>query len=406
MLNFDEAQTRVLGLAETTGAERVGLELAAGRVLAEDVHCPADVPAYDGSTMDGYAVRAADFEGDGPWELPVQGESRAGGSAEELAAKTACRIFTGAKLPRGADAVVMQEHVVREAARARFERPVKAGQFVRARGADLREGALAISRGTRLRPAHIALAGALDRAWLTVARRPRAVVLATGDELRSPGTVGASAEAGAIADSNTVGLAAMARYAGAEVAIAPFVRDDLAATVQAFEAALAGADIVISVGGVSVGDHDRVRPALESIGVTLDFYRVAMKPGKPLVLGKRGRTLVLGLPGNPVSAMLTFAFFGVPLLRAMQGDAAPLPRPHRARLGRPLVREPGRREFARARLTREANGGWTANALDNQASGAVAALAAADALIDIPAERTELAAGEEVDVYLLGDLGA
>jgi len=197
----------------------------------------------------------------------------------------------------------------------------------------------------------------------------------------------------------------MARRVGASVAVAPFVRDDLDATKQAFEAALTDADIVISVGGVSVGDHDRVRPALEAVGVSLDFYRVAMKPGKPLVLGKRGKTMVLGLPGNPVSAMVTFAFFGLPLLRAMQGDGNPLPRAWHARAARTIAHEPGRLEFARASLVRD-GATWIASPLDNQASGAMAALARADALLVIPAECSEVSEGDDVEVYLLEELGA
>ncbi|WP_394826689.1 gephyrin-like molybdotransferase Glp [Pendulispora albinea] len=403
MLNFRDAQERVLGLAPRMGAERVGLDGAHGRVLAEDVLCPVDVPAFDASTMDGYAVRAADFAGDGPWEFPVLGESRAGGSAPaRLEPRAVTRIFTGASLPLEADAVVMQEHVERAGDRARFVRPVKEGQFLRRRGDDLRAGAVAIARGTRLRAAHVSLAATVDRAWLTVFRRPRVVLLATGDELRSPGTAGPP---GSIADSNTVGLATMARRAGAMVAVAPFVRDDLEATKQAFEAALAGADVVISVGGVSVGDHDRVRPALEAIGVDLNFYRVAMKPGKPLAVGTRGNGIVLGLPGNPVSAMVTFAFFGLPLLRAMQGDGDPLPRAFWARAGRSVSREPGRLEFARAALVRD-GASWIATPLDNQASGAMAALARADALLAIPADCAELRVGDDVEVYLLEELGA
>jgi len=402
MLNFGEAQQRVLAMAPRMGAERVGLEEAAGRVLTEDVLCPVDVPAFDGSVMDGYAVRAADFAGDGPWEFPVRGESRAGEPLDALAPNAVARIFTGAPLPAQADAVIMQEHVEREGDRARFTRPVRAGHFVRKRGDDLRAGSVAIAKGTRLRPAHVALAATVDRAWLTVARRPRVVLLATGDELRSPGTPG---PVGSIAESNTLGIAAMARRAGATVAVAPLVPDDLDATVQAFEAALADADVVISVGGVSVGDHDRVRPALEAAGVQLDFYRVAMKPGKPLALGTRGNTVVLGLPGNPVSAMVTFAFFGMPLLRAMQGDGDPLPRAWRAKTGRAMTREPGRLEFARASLVRE-GASWIVTSLENQASGAVAMLARANALMVVPAERTELAEGEDVEVYLLEELGA
>lgn len=402
MLRFDEALRQLLALATPTGAERVGLDAAAGRVLAEDVVVASDLPPFDASVMDGYAVRAGGFTGEGPWEFPVAGESRAGAPADALADGAVARVFTGAELPRGADAVVMQEEVERLGDRARFVTAPKPGAFVRRRGDDLRRGDVALSAGTRLRPAHLALAATADRAWLHVARRPRVVFLATGDELRAPG---APPFPGSIVESNTVGLRAMAERAGADVGVAPFVPDRLDATVAAFEDALARADVVVSIGGVSVGDHDRVRPALEAAGVALEFYRVAIKPGKPLAVGRRGAQRILGLPGNPVSAMVTFALFGAPFLRAMQGDRAPSPAPLRARVDAPFDHAPGRLEFARVRLERRGGELW-AHPLSNQASGAIVALARADALMAVPAESAGLAEGDAVDVHLLAELGA
>ncbi|MEO6419752.1 MAG: gephyrin-like molybdotransferase Glp [Polyangiaceae bacterium] len=400
MLSFRDAQTKLFARVPRLGGERVALDAACGRVLHEDLMAPVDFPGFDQSVMDGYAVACADFVGDGPWELPVAGESRAGEVSSPMQKGAACRIFTGAEMPRGADAVIMQEDVVREGDRARFPSRPERGAFVRARAVDLAKGALAIAKGTRLRPSHLGLAAASDAAWLTVARRPTMILLGTGDELRAPGT---APQPGKIAESNCVALRAMGIAAGAEVIVAPFVRDDPALTAQAFDEALRAADVVVSIGGVSVGDHDLVRAALESLGVELEFWRVAMKPGKPLAVGRKGERIVLGLPGNPASAMVTFALFGVPLLRAMQGDARPLPSPLRARSGVALKRSSGRLEFARARLDRSSSVP-VVTPLANQASGAVTTMAEADALMCIPAECTELHVGDEVDVLLFEDL--
>ena len=400
MLSFHEAQTKLFARLPRLGGERVGLDAACGRVLHEDLVAPIDFPSFDQSVMDGYAVVTSDFEGDGPWELAVRGESRAGEVSSPLQERSACRIFTGAEIPRGADAVVMQEDVVREGGQARFASRPLPGAFVRARATDLAKGSLAIAKGTRLRPSHLGLAAAADAAWLTVARKPTMILLGTGDELRAPGT---PPEAGKIAESNCVALRAMGIAAGAEVIVAPFVRDDPSVTVRAFDEALRAADVVVSIGGVSVGDHDLVRAALESLGVELEFWRVAIKPGKPLAVGRKGDRIVLGLPGNPASAMVTFALFGVPLLRAMQGDARPLPSPLRARSGVALKRSAGRLEFARAKLDR-ATAIPVATPLANQSSGAVTTMVEADALMCIPAECTELHVGDEVDVLLFEDL--
>jgi molybdopterin molybdotransferase len=408
MLRFEEALARILALgAPVLASEVVSLEEAEGRVLGQDLTASVDLPGFDYSSMDGYAVRARDLDGAGPNRLAVRGESRTGVVPDALEPGTTMRIFTGAAIPTGADAVVMQEKVTREGDIAVFTaaaRP-RSGHNVRRRGEDLAAGAIAIARGTRLRPAHLALAGAIDRAEVSVSKRPVVSFLATGDELRRPGT---DPVPGTIPESNTLALRAMARRAGAATRAHPYVRDDRGATERAFAAALDEADVLVTVGGVSVGDHDLVRPALEAVGVKLDFWRVAIKPGKPLVIGRFPRSgrrdaIVVGLPGNPASAMITFAVFGVALLRSMQGDAKPFPAFARARMTRAHAHDPGRLELARA-VVSQADAGFLVTTLGNQASGAVTTMAQADALVCIPEHATGASAGDEVDVLLMSDL--
>ncbi|MEZ4260985.1 MAG: molybdopterin molybdotransferase MoeA [Polyangiaceae bacterium] len=411
MLRFDEALQRVISLgAPALPAEGVAIEDAIGRVLGEDVTSPGDLPPFDYSAMDGYAVRAQDLDaagaGDRAVRLRVRGESKTGEVPARLEPGSAMRIFTGAPIPAGADAVVMQENVTREGDTCIFHAKSRPGANVRRRGDDLARGAVALRRGTRLRAAHLSLAAAVDRSEVLVARRPSVAVLATGDELRRPGSDPVD---GMIPESNTVALRAMCRAVGAAAREHPFVRDDLAATERALAAAVLEHDVVVSVGGVSVGDHDVVRPALEAVGVTLEFWKVAIKPGKPIAIGRFARpsgreTIVVGLPGNPSSALVTFALFGVPLLRALQGDAHPFPAPLRARVTRPIAHTPGRVHFARGALQPMADG-LHVTALTNQASGAVTSIAHADCLVVVPAEVNGLAAGEEVDVLPLAELG-
>jgi len=408
MLRFEEALARILALgAPVLSSEVVPLEDAEGRVLAEDVVASADLPAFDYSAMDGYAVRLRDLDDAGvaPFRLPVRGESRTGVLPGPLEPGTTMRIFTGAAIPAGADAVIMQENVARDGDVAVLAAKPRPGQNVRRRGEDLAARTVAIARGTRLRPAHLSLAGAIDRADVSVVKRPVVTILATGDELRRPGT---DALPGTIPESNTVALRAMARRAGASTRAHPYVRDDRAATERAFAAALDTSDVVVTIGGVSVGDHDLVRPALEAVGVQLDFWRVAIKPGKPLAIGRfpragRRDAVVVGLPGNPASAMITFAVFGIALLRAMQGDAKPFPTFARARMTRAHAHDPGRLELARAVLS-QADHGYAVTTLGNQASGAVTTMAQADALVCIPENATGVGAGDDVDVLLMSDL--
>jgi molybdopterin molybdotransferase len=405
MLTFEEARARILTGASRLGRESIPLGQAAGRVLAERIVATHPLPPFDHSAMDGYAVRVADLVGDGPFRLRVgPDESRAGRPAPSLAPAEACRIFTGATLPQGADTVVMQEDVTRDADQITLAARPTPGAHVRAAGEDLRPGQEALAEGTRLLPGHLSLSASLDRGALVVARRPSVAIVCTGDELRAPGSSGGP---GSIPESNGVALAALVRQVGGEPRILPSIGDDLDTTAAALDGALAGADLVLTVGGVSVGDHDLVRPALERVGVALDFYKVAIKPGKPLTFGRRevaGKiTRVLGLPGNPASALTTFMLFAAPLLRALQGDAAPIPLLVPARLGGDFNHRAGRLELARATLERRGRE-LVAVPLSNQASGATTSTGWATALVLIPLDAEDLAAGAEVDVLRFGDV--
>jgi molybdopterin molybdotransferase len=381
MLSVEQARARLLSNVVRLSTERVPLSESASRTLAEHLVAEVALPPFDCSAMDGYAVASADARGHSPFTLPVAGEASAGTTPAPLEPGTACRIFTGAPLPRGANAVIMQEHVTRSTNAIRFDASPASGQHVRRAGEDLARGAVALSAGSRLSPGALALASMLDRAQVIVARRPRVTILCTGDELRAPGE---PSWPGSIPESNSASLAALARQAGAATRIAPIARDEPTATQRAIEEALDGTDVLITVGGVSVGDRDLVRPALERAGVALDFWRVAIRPGKPLAVGTRGASHVLGLPGNPASALVTWAVFGMPLLRALQGDARPLPMALRLRLVGPLKRAADRTEFLRACLE-PFQGSMIARAHDNQGSGAATNLARSDGLAVVPA---------------------
>lgn len=403
MISYDEALRRVLDGVAPPARERASVTEAVGRVLVDEVTARVDLPAFEHSSMDGWAVATSSFAGEGPWSLPVEGESRAG--ARELAPLReghAARIFTGAPLPEGADAVVPQEDVSLDDARVRFTRAPSAGAFVRRRGEDVSRGSVIAPAGVRVTPWHLAAFTAAELPSVVVARRPRVSILATGDELREAVE---PPRPGSVVDAITPALAALVRRVGGDPRVLPFARDVADATRAAVTDALRGAELVLTVGGVSVGDHDLVRGALESSGVTLDFWRVAIKPGKPLCLGHaRSGARVLGLPGNPSSALLTFALFGAPLVRAMQGERRVQPRRFDATLTRPLTRAPGRREFYRVTLDDDAAGPPRATPLANQASGSALSLAAADALMDVPAECDHLVAGAAVRCFRLSDV--
>jgi len=399
LLPFDEARARLLAQVRPLSFERIPLPEGARRVLAVDLVAPSPLPPFDNSAMDGYALATSGLPPSGPWTLRVAGESSAGGVVTALAPQTACRIFTGAPVPAGADAVVMQEHVTREQGAIRGEDRPRPGQNIRRAGEDLVRGALAIAAGTRLTAGGVALAAMMGGSELVVARRPRVTIVCTGDELRAPGD---APRPGSIPESNSGALGSLARQAGAIVRVAPIARDEPGATLRAIESALDGTDLLLTVGGVSVGDHDVVRPALERAGVKLDFWRVAIKPGKPLAVGRSPSAHVLGLPGNPASALVTFALFGMPLLRALQGDARPLPMPLPVRTASARKRAPERLELARATLHVDA-GVLSARFHDNQSSGAATSLAQSDGVAFLPPGPGEIPAGTTVDFVRWSD---
>lgn len=402
MISFEQARARMLAAVAPLSTERVPTLNATGRVLSEPVAAKTAQPPFAYSAMDGYAVSSADVLGAGPFQLEVWGESRTGRPSPVLRPGTACAISTGAELPAGADAVVPREQTERVPSGVELRGAVAAGQHVRVAGEDLALGAEALAAGTRLGPAAIGLLCALDTTRVAVTRRPRVAVLCTGDELRAPGSAHV---AGKIPDSISAALAALATQAGGIVQVLPYVADEEAATHAAVRDALADVDVLLTVGGMSVGEHDWVRSALDAAGVKLEFFKVAIKPGKPLAFGRSadGSVSVLGLPGNPASALVTFALFGVPLLRSLQGDRAPLPRPLRLRLGAKVQHKLGRLELARVEL-REVNGETLVFPFKNQAAGALTTLAWADALALVPADVEELEAGASVELYRLQDL--
>jgi molybdopterin molybdotransferase len=401
MLDFESARALLLSRLSPLTTETIAVTDADRRVLAEDVSAPFDMPSFSASAMDGYALGRLTLAETGPYELEIRGESRAGQPATPLVLGSVQRISTGAELPNGADCVVPQELVTVAAGRIRFESRPRAFEHVRRRGEDLQQGELGLGRGTRLHPAALGLLGALDRDRVEVTRRPRVRIVCTGDELRAPGS---AARSGAIPDSISAALAALARRAGALVHAPRFVGDDREATALAIREGLEGTDLLLTVGGVSVGTHDWVRPALGAQGVELEFWKVAIKPGKPLAFGRApAGPWVLALPGNPASALITFALFGVPLLRTLQADSAPLPSLFRLPLGAPVRHKAGRLEFVRARLDLS-NDTACVVPLDNQASGALTSLARADALLHIPAEFDDLAPGTRVEFMSWNDI--
>ncbi len=405
MLPLDEAFHAVAAHHAPGPEERVPLLDARGRFLAHAIVARHDVPGFDNSAMDGYAVRAGDLAtADGsPVSLPVEGESRAGGPPPgPLADGAVMRIFTGAPMPAGADAVVMQEDVAREGATARFGAAAPVGAHVRRRAEVLAIGDPVLTPEDALGPGELALAASQGYALLPVRRRPVVAILSTGDELRE---IGAPDRPGSLIDSNTYGLASAAAAAGATPWILPLGVDAPDALTARFEEAVHRADVVVSTGGVSVGDYDRVADALDAVGADTLFTKVRMKPGKPVRFAVAGRTPLFGLPGNPVSALVTFELFVRPLLRSRLGD----PRPYRTTLDvaldRAVTAPASRDELARATLSR--GPGPTARLADKQGSGATTSLRGADLLVRLPMGAGRLEAGTQARaLHLVEDGGS
>lgn len=396
LLPVDEALNRILARVPDVVGERVALSDAAGRVLAEPVVASHNQPPFHASAMDGYAMRAADVA-EGVW-LDVIGMSQAGaGFAGAVGEGQAVRIFTGAPLPEGADTVIMQEEAERNGDRVRFTAPARLGHSVRPRGYDFSVGDMILKRGTRLGAFQLAVAAAANAGTVSVAKRPKVALLATGDELVLPGTALGPDQ---IVASNTIGLSAsLAPFAEAatDFGIARDSRDNLDAVLDRIFAS--EPDVVVTTGGASVGEHDLVQAALVDHGVTLDFWRINMRPGKPLMFGTRGKTLVFGLPGNPVSAMVTAEIFLKPALRHWLGLAEI--EPLRLPLLGPTPPNTARRHFMRARIVvRDGMTGLLP--ISETDSGHTSSLAAADALILQPEHDPGQAAGTVVSALPIG----
>lgn len=386
MIGFDEALALVAEAAKPLGTEWVPLADAKGRLLAAPVAALVDSPRSDVSAMDGYAVREADL----PGRLAVIGESFPGGEAGAVAAGQCVRIFTGAPMPEGADRVVIQEIVRREAATAIIEEAPGPARHIRSRGSDFAQGDILLEAGRRLDARAMVAAAGADVASLEVRRRPRLFILGTGDELAEPGA--ARATPGAIPESVTLGVAALAEDWGAEVIGRRRLKDDLPAMERAGAEALAAADLVVVTGGASVGEKDYAKAMFAPAGLDLLFAKVAVKPGKPVWLGRAGTKLVMGLPGNPTSAMATARLLLAPLIAGLGGREPTLDW-RRAPLAEAIGPCGDRETFLRA-----AREGEAVRALANQDSGAQRTLAAADVLIRRRPGAPAAGAGEMVEI--------
>jgi molybdopterin molybdotransferase len=388
LLTLEQAQALVLARALVLASEAVSVEEAAGRVTAEPAHALVDLPPFRSSAMDGFAVRAADL----PGTLPVVEQIAAGRPAgRALAAGEAMAISTGGVVPEGADSVIPIEYVVQNDNTIEAGEAIRSGSNVRPRGGDVAAGDVLVGAGARLGPAQVGALAAAGVAAVMCTRRPRVAILATGSELAAPGTELAP---GQIYESNGLMLAASLAAVGADIEALPVVADDESAHRAALERGLA-ADVLVTSGGVSVGPHDLVRAIEAELGVEEVFWRVAIKPGKPVSFGVRGETLVFGLPGNPVSSLVGCELFVKPALRALQGQRDPLPRIESGLLAAALQRNDARDEFVRAR-SRLDRDGVSLEPLSGQESHMIARAAAADALVHVPRGDGELAAGSRV----------
>jgi molybdopterin molybdotransferase len=385
LLTLEEAQEHVLRRVRPLPVEPVPLAAAGGRVVAEELRARVDLPPFASSAMDGFAVRSKDL----PATLRIAGESAAGKPfGSRLEPGSAVAISTGAVVPEGADAVVPIENVVKLDDRVEVSQKVEVGAHIRPAGGDVASGDVVVPKGVTLTPARLAAAAASGVATVPCRRRPRVGVLATGSELVVPG---AALQPGQIYETNGLMLGSALAAAGAEVVSAPAVADDVAALREALERGLA-CDVLVTSGGVSVGEHDLVRSVERELGVEEIFWRVSIKPGKPVSFGVRGDTPVFGLPGNPVSALVGCELFVKPALRALQGDAAPLPRLESGRLVAGLRRNQERDEFVRARV-RVDDDGVVLEPVAGQESHMIVRSSSADALVHVPRGNGELAAG-------------
>ncbi len=397
LLPVDEALARVTAAFRPLPAEQVSVAEALGRVLAEDVQARVTQPPVAVSAMDGYAVRAADVA-EPPVVLQTIGEAPAGGAYEgTVGPGEAVRIFTGGPLPDGADAIVIREDTEADGDRVTVRASAPEGNYIRAAGLDFTAGVVGLRAGRRLSARDVGLAAAMNVPWLAVRRKPRVALLATGDEIVRPGDPLGPNQ---IVSSNTLALAALVAEAGAtpiDLGIASDNEDSL----RRMAAAAAGADLLVTSGGASVGEHDLVRRVLGKVGLELDFWRIAMRPGKPLMFGRIGATPLLGVPGNPVSALVCGLLFLRPAIDVMlgvEGEQAP---PETAVLGSDLGANDQRQDYLRARLERGPEGELVATPFSKQDSSMLSTLVAAECLVVRPPHAPPAKAGDRVEIIRL-----
>ncbi|NNF77671.1 MAG: molybdopterin molybdotransferase MoeA [Rhizobiales bacterium] len=392
----DDAKTAILNGVRPTPAEKVGLAEAGGRILARDLKANRDQPPFAASAMDGYAVIGTDVA-KAPARLKVIGEAPAGQAFKgRVKPGQTVRIFTGAPLPAGADTVVIQENCQADGDQVDVLEAAKTGQFVRAKGLDFQKGEALLKAGQHLGARELGLAAAMNHATVPVHRRPRVALMPTGDELVTPGT---KPRADQIVSSNNYALAALVRRFGGEPVDLGIVPDDKRALARAIRKA-ADCDVLVTLGGASVGDHDLVQDALKAAGLKLTFYKIAMRPGKPLMFGKLGRMRVLGLPGNPVSSIVCARLFLKPLLDAYLGlDPADLPLA--ASLACPLPENDQRQDYLRATLTTGPDGSLVADPFNRQDSSMLRRLTESDCLVIRPPFAPAAKAGEAVKLIKL-----
>lgn len=402
MIRVEEALENILDAVSPLGLEKVNLFEALGRVIGEDVHAGRAIPPKDNSAMDGYALRAEDTRGaspDNPLILKVVEDIPAGAVPQKrIEPGQASRIMTGAPIPEGANAVVPMEESRREGGGVAILAEAATGRDIRRAGEDVQPGEKVISRGEIIRPAEIGMLSSLGRSFIFVHQRPLVAIVATGDELTD---VDEPTSPWKIVSSNSYALAALARDCGAipmQLGIARDRREDL---VEAFRNAMR-ADLIVSSGGVSVGDYDLVKDVMKQEGNRMQFWRVAMRPGRPLAFGSMGGVPTVGLPGNPVSTMVSFELFVRPALLKMMGHKNLFRRTVRARLEEEIHKKPGVRHFIRARIQRRKEG-YVVVTTGDQGSGILKSMVRANGLIVLPEESTKVGAGETVNVQLLDD---
>lgn len=393
MISIEEAQARILAAIEMVGSETISLREAAGRIIAEDIASRRTQPPFDASAMDGWAVRRADLGG----PLKRVGQSQAGaGYAQALRPGEAVRIFTGAPIPEGADTIVLQEDADEAQGSVTIRQAPAPGKHIRRRGLDFEAGQVLFSAGHVVAPRDMALLAAMNIPWLKVRRRPRVAILATGDELVLPGEPAGPDQ---IIASNHLGLAGLVESCGAEALDLGIAKDEPDALIAGAKAAR-GADFLVTIGGASVGERDLVASSLSAAGLELDFWKIAMRPGKPLMSGKVSGIPFLGLPGNPVAAMICGMMFLKPALMKMTGRD-PRIKTVAARLGKALAANDRRADFLRARITGVEEDRWIVEAFDIQDSSMLSVFAAADVVILRPPHAPAADVGASVEVLVL-----